>query len=728
MPVAVVAGNESYVILVQLSRWRFPVCYMTNFPPLTISLLAQISDRELQSNYLNHIDRTDEVASLLAQIEDKDLALRIINLALEVDLILGSKLTSSAPLDVQAIIVKKIDQLKIPIALKLELWHQTKSKTALPHLQSIFFLKLHYQDAGYDLTESSIAAIIDIDPELAIILLRESQYDSRFSARAVLLLAKIASGEAIELLAGLLDKPYFTSDWDGKHLAMQALGEIGTDKAINKIREFLEDRCHWSESAYIHGLGIVAESAMVDHLVYLLSQPEDTDDLCSDAIKALECVGEKMFDCLHRALYWLKFDEDRCYVFHEILEILFKWDHERTMISLEGAIQSYDPVVRGRAAMVLSSSHIFITDRNVVALLSALNSPEQEAQLEIACYIREIFDRMLNGISYDKADISPELVTQAILETKPILIKNAHHPNQEIRRRVIHKLFDSEPDEHEVISHLLDSGISLTYLENDTVEVRAVAKISKTCGESALPVLLQLIDDPDLKIREAAVQGIVGLGSAEILPILMELAASNELVTCLISELGDLARHDPQTSVFDIFHCNQDITLKFLETAERTMVENVRNRKSFGRAGIFDLGKIGDELAIIALKEVLAANDDYDNVDDAVHSLAQIGTDSAVSALLSVLPGTGIMFGWISSQLSRRGRLGIVPQLWLIQQQMYCFRIADSLNHIQQRENLYNPDFSDIPIHHNFQPDYPRLRDVLLGDINDSSKQILHKY
>jgi HEAT repeat protein len=701
---------------------------MNNFPPLTISLLAQISDRELQSNYLNHVDQTDEVASLLAQVEDKNSALRIINLALEVDLILGSKLTSSAPLDVQAIIVEKIDQLEIPIALKLELWHQTKSKAALPHLQSIFFLKLHYQDAGYNLTESSISAIIDIDPEIALILLRESQYDSHFSESAALLLAKTSPNEAIEPLARFLDNPYFTSNWDGKHLAMQTLGNIGTDEAINKIREFLEDRCHWSERAYIHGLGIVAESAMIDHLLYLLSQPEDTEDLCSEVIEALKLVGERMFDCLHRALYWMKFDEDRTYPFDKILEILFEWDHERTMASLEGAIQSYDSVVKIRAAMALSSWEISITDRNLLVLLSALDFPEMNVQLEIACCIREIIYRKQFVTGCDNVDISPELIAQAILETKPILIENAHHPNQEIRSRVIRKLFDSEPDEQEVISNLLDSGISLTYLENNTVEVRAVAKISKSGSESALPVLLQLIDNPNLKIREAAVQGIIWLGSETILPILLELAANNELVTSLISELGDLARHDPQTSVFVIFHHNQDITLKFLETAERTMVENVRNRKRFGRTGIFDLGKIGDESAIAVLQEVLLANDDYYHVEDAVHSLAQIGTDSAVSALLSVLPSPGIMYGWISNQLARRGRLGIIPQLWLIQRQLYCPDIADSLNYIQQQENLYNPDFSDIPIHPIFQPDYPRLRDVLLGDINDSSKQIFPKY
>jgi HEAT repeat protein len=543
-----------------------------------------------------------------------------------------------------------------------------------------------------------------------------------------LLLAKIAPNEAIEPLARLLDKPYFTSDWDGKHLAMQALGEIGTDESTNKIREFLEDRCHWSESAYIHGLGIVAEPAMIDHLVYLLSQPEDNEDLCSEAIEALKQVGERMFDCLHRTLYWLKFDKDRCYIFQRILEILFEWDQARTMTALEGAIQSHDSIVRTRAAMALSSSNILIRDRNLLFLLSALDFPEMEAQLEMACYIREIIYNIRHVTGRDNIDVSSELVTQAILITKPILIKNAHHLNQEIRSRVIRQLFDSEPDEQEVIINLLDSGISFTYLENDTVEVRAVAKISQAGGESALPVLLQLINDPDLKLREAAVAGIVGLGNATILPVLLELAANNELVTSLISDLGNLARHDPQASVFDIFHDNQDITLKFLATAEKTMVENVQNRKSVAREGIFDLGRIGDELAVIALKEVLVANDDYDNVDDAVHSLAQIGTDSAVSALLSVLPGRGIMFGWINSEFHNRGRLGIIPQLWLAQRQMYCPRITSSITYIQQQEKLYNPDFSDIPLHPLFQPSYPRLRDVLLGNIEDSSKQVFPKY
>jgi hypothetical protein len=74
---------------------KIPKCRMTIYAPLTISLLSQLTDRELQSNYLNYLDLTPEIATLLTQITDspeerlrqRDLALRIVNLALEVHLL-----------------------------------------------------------------------------------------------------------------------------------------------------------------------------------------------------------------------------------------------------------------------------------------------------------------------------------------------------------------------------------------------------------------------------------------------------------------------------------------------------------------------------------------------------------------------------------------------------------------------------------------------------------------
>jgi hypothetical protein len=152
---------------------------MNIYPTLTITLLNQLTDRELQSNYLNYLDRTSEIATLLTQITDKDLALRIVNLALEVDLCLGASLTSSIDPALQKIIVDRINSLEIPTRLKIELWRKTKSKAALSYLQDIFVFKNRYWSSEYETIESAISAIIGIDRDLAVALLIEDLYDSR---------------------------------------------------------------------------------------------------------------------------------------------------------------------------------------------------------------------------------------------------------------------------------------------------------------------------------------------------------------------------------------------------------------------------------------------------------------------------------------------------------------------------------------------------------------------
>lgn len=163
---------------------------MTNYPPLTISLLNQLSDRaayplgnrELQINYLNHVARTSEIVSLLAIITDQDLALRIINLALEIDLNLVTSLTSVIAPEFQEIIVKQIDQLEICVSLKIKLWRNTKSKAALPYLQNIFIFKHRYREdrhSRHRIIESALEAIIEIDRDLGIALTIETLYDTR---------------------------------------------------------------------------------------------------------------------------------------------------------------------------------------------------------------------------------------------------------------------------------------------------------------------------------------------------------------------------------------------------------------------------------------------------------------------------------------------------------------------------------------------------------------------
>jgi HEAT repeat protein len=734
---------------------------MTIYPPLTISLLSQLTDRELQSNYLNQLDRTSEIATLLTQITDPDLALRIVNLALEVDLYLGAKLTASIDPELQKVIVDGIDRLEIPTTLKISLWCKTKSKAVLPFLQDIFIFK-HRQSNNRDgerTISSAIGAISYIDRDLAVALLIEDLSDSIWYRNAAEHLTRLAPVEAIEMIGDLSNDRYLISNWDSKHLIAKTLEEIGTDEAINKIRESLNDRSLWSQTPYIHRLGVVADPVMVEHLIYLLYEPElyihrsteypeseeyyanEADNLCCVAIDVLQRIGEKnvnVFDWLHQSLYWISNIDEFSSPFQKIVRALFKLDGDRILTALENAIASYDPIVRKRAAMALVVWDVPICDRNLIILLSAINDIDLDVQLEVVCSIRDIISQVFYVIGCE-ANITLELLDRAILETKPILIKWASHPDLEIRDRVIHVLLGSEPDERELIIKLLgdvsslcggilygirsipiepnDLPILLSYLNYDSVDLRAsvVLNIGQTGDDSIAPILLKLIHDPEREIREAAVTSIVDLGSEAIFPTVLELASNSELVAILISALTRLANKNSKAFIFSNFHRDRDITLKFIETAEKTCIENIRNKTHRVNGEVFALGAIGSNLGIAALQEVLEANDSYDDIDQVILSLAEIGTERAMSVLLSFLPDLNIFYGWIAIQFYNLGKLGLIPQLWSSERQIHSCRGSDLISTIQSREGLYNPEFSDRP-HPLFEPPHRRLRHILLGD------------
>jgi HEAT repeat protein len=687
---------------------------MNIYPALTVSVLSQLTNRELQFNYLNHLDRTAEVATLLAQITDRDLALRIVNLALEVDLCLGASLTSSIVPELQQIIVDRINALEIPTRLKIDLWHKTKSKAALPYLQDIFSFKHQQPDDwnGQRTISSTIAVIACIDRDLAVALLIEDLADSRWYRNAAEHLTRLAPVEEIETLASLLNDKHLTSDWDGKHLAMTALEEVGTDEAINKIREFLENRSLWLQRPYIYGLGIVADSSMVEHLIYLLYEPEqyihrsieypaseeyyqnEADDLCYQAIDAIEHIGgEKLFDLLHQAMYWISNNDLDYSPFDKIVKLLFKLDRDRTLTALEGAIQSYDPEIRKRAAIAVSDWNIPIDDQNIEILLNAIYDPDLDVQLKIVGCIRERIDSIFRRYNSNNVNISPGLIDRAILATKPIILKYINHPDPEIRDRAIHQLSTIDAEERHLI---------------ECIYINPPAD---------LPTQLKLLHDPKREIRESAVISIVELGTAEIFPTVLELAANSELVAILISELEKLADYNSSAPIFSEFHRDRDIVMKFIETAERTNIENIRNKTHYVNGEVFALQAIGDDLAISTLQEILEAEDSYDDIDQTILSLANIGTKPAMSVLLSFLPNLDKFYGWIAIQFNNFGKLGLVPQLWSAAHQVYSDRSSETISRIQEREGLYNPNFSDRS-HPLFEPPRPRLRQILLGDSN----------
>jgi HEAT repeat protein len=662
---------------------------MTTHPALTISLLSQLTDRELQSNYLNHLDRTSEIATLLTQITDKDLALRIVNLALEVDLFLGASLTASIAPELQKLVVEQIASLKIPTRLKINLWWKTKSKAALPYLQEIFIFNHQLPNTyeGHREIDSAISTIVCIDRDLAVsLLLEELNHPHRYD-RAAAKMADLAPVEAIEALGDLLQTGSRRNCRTQYH-SIEALFKIGTEASIAKLREVLHAcKNRWSDDEWIQGLGFIAEPAMVEHLINLLYE---TDRPCSEAISALEYIGgEKVFDWLHQSIYWVSLDaDDYISPFHTIVKALFKLDRNRASTSIEGAIQSYDPLVRKGAVMALSTWNAPICDRNLLILLNAIDDRDIDVQIKIVCCVRDII--AFSTSPYTPSNITPQLLDRAILETDPIVRKYINHPDLEIRERVISQL--SEREVHEWQS------------------------IDCNAAPPNLSTLIELLHDPEIDIQKSAITSIFELGGVGIFPILLELANDPKLVGTLIWELGEYQRSGTGVIILEEFNRDREMTMKFLESAEKSLIQAIENNDGFLCSSMFRLSEIGSDLAIPTLQQIIKSNTYayYDEPEDAVRSLATIGTDAAKIALIETLTDCPNLGRSVFDIFSTDGNLGLVPQLWLAHRQNYVDGALAAISEMQERAGLYNPDFSDRS-HPLFEPPRPRLRHMLLG-------------
>jgi hypothetical protein len=98
-----------------------------------------------------------------------------------------------------------------------------------------------------------------------------------------------------------------------------------------------------------------------------------------------------------------------------------------------------------------------------------------------------------------------------------------------------------------------------------------------------------------------------------------------------------------------------------------------------------------------------------------LRSLARIANELAISKISEYLSGKNEFANLMSGELTQVYRLGIVPDLWKCERNRYSGTLSSIIETIQEKEGLYNPDFSDRS-HPLFDPYTARLRYFLLGN------------
>ena len=227
--------------------------------------LADISNEPLTWEYLNYLKWTEPLALMLALVEDEAQVVRVVRLALEVDLMLGARLAGEVKREFQEQTVGFVTGLEIPQILKVQLLGITRSNIAIPILSQA----LENQDSSVRFFAAK--ALGQIANEATLPSLSKALKDEEYSIRRAALdvVAKIGTKAIIPaLIQAIEDENAWIS-----HQAIYLLRDIGGETEIAPlVRALDQERPSQQDEGLVRGsalsiLGKICDQKEIAELI-----------------------------------------------------------------------------------------------------------------------------------------------------------------------------------------------------------------------------------------------------------------------------------------------------------------------------------------------------------------------------------------------------------------------------------------------------------------------------
>ncbi len=244
--------------------------------------LADISDEWLVWEYLNYLKWTEPLALMLALVEDEAQAVRVVNLALEVDLGLGARLAGKVKAEFQEQTVGLVIQKDLHPLLKIELLATTRSDSAVPSLLQA----LNHKDNWGSYT--AVEALGYIGSQAAVDALTQAlnHEDPYGRSEAVYELEKIGNQAAVDALIKALSH----QDNILCLKAVGALGRIGNPAAVDALTQALNHEYSEIPPFAVEALSEIGNSAAVEALIQAYLNTKNSK------------IRRKAYEALHRIL------------------------------------------------------------------------------------------------------------------------------------------------------------------------------------------------------------------------------------------------------------------------------------------------------------------------------------------------------------------------------------------------------------------------------------------
>jgi HEAT repeat protein/predicted MPP superfamily phosphohydrolase len=469
-----------------------------------LKLLPSLSDDELKRDYLNYLKWTEPLALMLELVEDEAQAVRVVKLALNVDLRLGARLAGAVKPKWQEQTVGLVAGLEISQLLKIQLLNLAKYEEAILELVKA----LNHQDsyirrsAAYDLANIVSDATIE---DLVKTLNYKGSY-ARWSAAYTL--GKIGSHATIkELVKALNDKDSYV-----RMRAADALGEIGSDVAIEELVKALKDENSDVHTSAAYALGKIGSHATIEELVKALN--DKNSSIRTSAAYALGKIGSHAtIEELVKALN----DEDSSGRVR-VAEPLGKIGSHATIEELVKALNDKDSSIRMRAAEALEKVG---SDVAIKELVNALNHQDYSVRSRAAnalrkigsdVAIKELVSVLKDEDSYVRSRAAEALGKIGSDAAIPELVSALKDEDSYVRSRAAEAL--GKIGSHAAVEELVN------VLSDEDYDVRsgAAEALGKIGSDAAIAELVNALNDKKYDVRRRAAEALVKIASPELLP------------------------------------------------------------------------------------------------------------------------------------------------------------------------------------------------------------------
>jgi HEAT repeat protein len=417
----------------------------------------------LKHFYLNYLKWTEPLGLLLGLLDDEAQVMRLVNLGLEVDLVLGSRLAGQVKLEFQSHFIENLNARELPIWLKIYLLGCTGSKEAKTPLLNFL------ESNDLDVAIKAVSALKELNYPQIVPALKarleglekwvepdDSYGDRPWTTPG----SRILSSEAVELEVEIIKLLLELSLKDVKPIIHEYLDN--SDTFIDYV--FVGSEMKDIIIQYIE----ISQENIEEKLLLVLCKSNNINKISQLASILSSVKSEKASAILIDKLNSTK--DSQC--FNAIIDLLGKFDDEESLKALAGLIIHLDGYIRGKAAQALANNK----------------------RLNAIPFLEPILQNQDFDIRWRVSILLAELGAEIAIE---VLVEGLKHENREVRSQSAKSLGNLPVDKTKVF--LVAALKDLIYF----VRRSAAIALAKSGSEEAIPELLEALhdyfpDDPKL--------------------------------------------------------------------------------------------------------------------------------------------------------------------------------------------------------------------------------------